>query len=990
MSYATVSYTTDGVTELFNVPFPYIAKSDVKVFLSGVSVAFEWHNNSVVKLSPAPSVGLTVRISRTTPITSRLVDFQNGTTLTEFSLDKDGNQAFFLVQEMKDDIDSIVAGQLAPSTITEIVDDAANSVLLHPDFTQVQADAAQGIVDAATAQSAADAAQAAADAAQVTADGKINTFFAADAPTADGVGDLWIETDNNNHLYRWSGSSWVDIHDPDIAQAIADAATAQSTADGKIVSFYQTGAPTAEGVGDLWIDTDDGNKLYRWNGSSWLAVQDAAIAAAQADASQAITDAANAQSAADAAQGTADGKVTTFFAAAAPTAEGVGDLWIETDNNNHLWRWSGAAWVDIHDPDIAQAITDAATAQATADGKIVTFYQAAQPTATSVGDLWVDTDDGNKLYRWSGTTWESAQDSAIAAAQADASQAITDAANAQSAADAAQATADGKVTTFFAAAAPAADGVGDLWIETDNNNHLWRWSGTAWVDIHDPDIAQAITDAATAQATADGKIVSFYQAAQPTADGVGDLWVDTDDGNKLYRWDGAAWQSVQDASIAAAQADASQAITDAATAQAAADAAQATADGKVVTFFSPTQPTADGVGDLWIETDNNNHLWRWNGTSWADAHDPDIAQAITDAATAQATADGKITTFYQAAAPTAEGEGDYWIDTDDGSTYRWNGSSWVSLQQWRVFAQTTAPVSPDIGDVWYDTDDKNKSYQWDGAAWQPLVTTIDGSLVVNGTIVGDHIATSTITAAKLSVTTLSSITADFGTMTAEGVVTFYSTGGTDPRMVFTAEGTYPLWFGSGAINDANAVFFVKDDGTAKFAGDLSAAGGSFTGSLTAATGSFAGSLSAATGTFAGTLTAAAVNAVDTINVAGNAITIPVSAYTAGQITSNGWVTIQSATLIATGQPVQIGVAFSHDGNGSSASDTFGVRVRRDTTDIYSVSGLKTTTNTQKEVFAATLSDTPAAGSHTYYLQVDFTSNYPRCSNRSVTLLETKK
>ena len=69
--------------------------------------------------------------------------------------------------------------------------------------------------------------------------------------------------------------------------------------------------------------------------------------------------------------------------------------------------------------------------------------------------------------------------------------------------------------------------------------------------------------------------------------------------------------------------------------------------------------------------------------------------------------------------------------------------------------------------------------------------------------------------------------------------------------------------------------------TGTFAGALSAATGTFSGSLSAATGTFAGALSAATGTFSGSLTAAAVNAVNTINLAGNAVTVPVYAYTAG-------------------------------------------------------------------------------------------------------------
>lgn len=233
--------------------------------------------------------------------------------------------------------------------------------------------------------------------------GKITTFFQAGPPVANAEGDLWFDTDDGNKLYRWDGGAWVDAEDTGIAQAIADAAGAQATADGKVTTFYQTSPPTAEGVGDLWIDTDDGNRLRRWDGASWVDARDATIAAAQADASQAISDAAGAQA-------TADGKVTTFFQASPPTAEGTGDLWIDTDDGDRLYRWNGGSWVDIQDGDISQAITDAATAQATADGKITTFYQASAPTAEGVGDFWIDTDDKNHPYRWSGIAWESIQD----------------------------------------------------------------------------------------------------------------------------------------------------------------------------------------------------------------------------------------------------------------------------------------------------------------------------------------------------------------------------------------------------------------------------------------------------------------------------------------------------------------------------------------------------------------------------------------------------
>ncbi len=46
------------------------------------------------------------------------------------------------------------------------------------------------------------------------------------------------------------------------------------TSYGYVLSFAQASAPTAEHIGDLWFDTDDDNHLYRWSGSAWTSVRD--------------------------------------------------------------------------------------------------------------------------------------------------------------------------------------------------------------------------------------------------------------------------------------------------------------------------------------------------------------------------------------------------------------------------------------------------------------------------------------------------------------------------------------------------------------------------------------------------------------------------------------------------------------------------------------------------------------------------------------------
>ena len=130
--------------------------------------------------------------------------------------------------------------------------------------------------DAATAQSTADDAAALAQAAKDSADGKITTFYQNTRPTAVAVGDLWINTTNNqNALSRWNGTTWVPVDNKDLSTALQNAATAQATADGKIMTFAQNDAPTGTlDTGDLWVDTDDNNRLYRWNGTTWDEVTD--------------------------------------------------------------------------------------------------------------------------------------------------------------------------------------------------------------------------------------------------------------------------------------------------------------------------------------------------------------------------------------------------------------------------------------------------------------------------------------------------------------------------------------------------------------------------------------------------------------------------------------------------------------------------------------------------------------------------------------------
>ncbi len=238
--------------------------------------------------------------------------------------------------------------------------------------------------------------------------------------------------------------------------------------------FYGADTPTAGKIGDLWVktlSTVDGtlqHETRRWNGSTWALVADQRVTQALLDAQQADQKGADALVAASNAQGTADAKTTTFKQSAMPPTTGrrVGDEWIDTDDGNRRYIWGGSAW----DPTPIGAAGISATARQL--GAITTYRQATAPTGAIIGDYWQDSDDGNKLYRWEGSpaAWVPVQDAAIQTAINNASTA--------------QATADGKVRIFVQGAAPTglvAGDVGDLWIDIDDGNRQYTWSGTAWV-----------------------------------------------------------------------------------------------------------------------------------------------------------------------------------------------------------------------------------------------------------------------------------------------------------------------------------------------------------------------------------------------------------------------------------------------------------------------------------------------------------------------------
>lgn len=238
-------------------------------------------------------------------------------------------------------------------------------------------------------------------------------------------------------------------------------------------------------------------------------------------------------------------KTRTYSQTAAPTTGMIaGDLWFDTDDNNSAYRYNGTAWQATSDTRIAlntSAITSEATTRATADTSLATqlatvqastnvknrsYRQTTAPTGTlAVGDIWFDSDDSNKSYRYTGTIWEATDDTRIATNAS----AIQTESTARASADtslASQITSISaqaiKTRTYSQTTAPTVGMItGDLWFDTDDNNKAYRYNGTAWVETVDTRIAintSAIQTEATTRVNADSALAVTIAAVKTTAD----------------------------------------------------------------------------------------------------------------------------------------------------------------------------------------------------------------------------------------------------------------------------------------------------------------------------------------------------------------------------------------------------------------------------------------------------------------------------------------
>ena len=95
------TYTADGTTDIYSVPFEYLSKAHVIVTADGEAADYEWLSDHAVKFNTPPQSGTLIIIERQTPYDEAFVHWTDGSVILSDDLNNQLLQVLFVLQENK-------------------------------------------------------------------------------------------------------------------------------------------------------------------------------------------------------------------------------------------------------------------------------------------------------------------------------------------------------------------------------------------------------------------------------------------------------------------------------------------------------------------------------------------------------------------------------------------------------------------------------------------------------------------------------------------------------------------------------------------------------------------------------------------------------------------------------------------------------------------------------------------------------------------------
>ena len=133
--------TGNGTAGPFNVSFSYLSEAEVDVTVGGVAKTLGTHYTftSATQITftsgNEPGNGVAIKFQRNTNISSKAVDFNDGSVLTEIDLDNQSDQILFSMQEIMDSGVGILATTSAPGSMSASDKTKLDSIETNADVT---------------------------------------------------------------------------------------------------------------------------------------------------------------------------------------------------------------------------------------------------------------------------------------------------------------------------------------------------------------------------------------------------------------------------------------------------------------------------------------------------------------------------------------------------------------------------------------------------------------------------------------------------------------------------------------------------------------------------------------------------------------------------------------------------------------------------------------------------------------------------------------
>ena len=310
MPFSYVLLPGNGSATTFGFSFGYLSKAHIGVKVNGVTTAFTWLTDFTMSISPAPANGAVVEIRRVTPKDQPIVDWSDGSTLTEADMDLNTRFALYCAQEAQDGVDASIRqdslgvwdgqGRRAtnfadPQSPQDLATKQWSETAM---FSQLAQATTQATAAAGRATAAAGSATAAANSASAAATSEANALASKNAAATSATNAATSESNANasknaaaTSASNAAGSATAAANSATAAatseaNALASknaAATSEANAAASLFTFKSqylgalSSAPTVDGngnpvtTGDLYFNTTE-NAMKVFSGSVWQSV----------------------------------------------------------------------------------------------------------------------------------------------------------------------------------------------------------------------------------------------------------------------------------------------------------------------------------------------------------------------------------------------------------------------------------------------------------------------------------------------------------------------------------------------------------------------------------------------------------------------------------------------------------------------------------------------------------------------------------------------